>query len=194
MPDPATPPESAPLSTVKHQLRAEMRAALGQLEDRPERSQRICRTIAEQSAWADASIVAVFAPMKSEPDVELLWSLAASRTLCVPRLRGGHLEYLAIASLASLVTGPRGFREPSSDGIVIAPNRFDLVLVPGVAFSTAGERLGRGGGYYDRLLAGDGLRAATIGICFDVQLVPSIPGESHDRKVDRVITESGVQT
>ena len=90
--------------------------------------------------------------------------------------------------------GQWGFREPVFDPAhVIPPDEFDLVLVPGAAFTADGQRLGRGGGFYDKLLATPGFRAFKIGICFDYQLVPAVPLESHDQRVDRVATESGIQ-
>ena len=67
----------------------------------------------------------------------------------------------------------------------------DIILLPGVAFSRDGGRLGRGAGYYDRLLGHKGWRAKKTGICFDCQLVSELPVESHDHPVDCIVTESG---
>jgi 5-formyltetrahydrofolate cyclo-ligase len=68
--------------------------------------------------------------------------------------------------------------------------RGDLVIVPGLAFTRAGARLGRGGGHYDRLL--DGVEATSLGVAFDIQLVDDLPLEPHDRGVDLVVTPSGL--
>jgi 5-formyltetrahydrofolate cyclo-ligase len=69
----------------------------------------------------------------------------------------------------------------------------DLILVPGLGFTRDGRRLGRGGGFYDRLLAASSFRAFTMGVGFDVQLVPALPVEPHDRRLDAIATESGIQ-
>ena len=85
-----------------------------------------------------------------------------------------------------LVKGSFGISEPQA--AEIDPCTVDLVIVPGVAYDRQMNRLGRGKGYYDRLLAG--ISAPCIGICFDCQLVGRVPAESHDRPMDAVITPS----
>jgi 5-formyltetrahydrofolate cyclo-ligase len=67
-------------------------------------------------------------------------------------------------------------------------SKMDLIVVPGVAFDRKGGRLGRGGGYYDRLLK-CAKRVPAIGICFREQMVKKVPMKAHDVKVDRVITD-----
>ena len=64
----------------------------------------------------------------------------------------------------------------------------DVMVVPGVAFTSVGDRLGRGKGYYDRYMAREGFRAQTIGVCYSCQLCDELPVEEHDRRVDRVIS------
>jgi len=64
----------------------------------------------------------------------------------------------------------------------------DVVIVPGLAFTERGDRLGQGGGWYDRFLAGVRADCVTIGVCFDEQVVAAIPVEPHDVPVDRVVT------
>jgi 5-formyltetrahydrofolate cyclo-ligase len=88
-----------------------------------------------------------------------------------------------------LPRGPFGIRTPT--GEARENERIDAVLVPGVAFDHEGGRLGRGGGYYDRLLAqmGDTL---TIGTAFECQLESELPRETHDRAVRFIATEKGV--
>jgi 5-formyltetrahydrofolate cyclo-ligase len=67
--------------------------------------------------------------------------------------------------------------------------KIDLIVVPDLAFSRDGHRLGRGGGFFDRLLAGPGAAAYKLGVCFDFQLLESIPIEPHDIVMDTVVTE-----
>jgi 5-formyltetrahydrofolate cyclo-ligase len=67
-----------------------------------------------------------------------------------------------------------------------------VILVPGVAFTRAGQRLGRGGGYYDRLLSALPAKAVRLGVCFELQIVDELPSEPHDMRVDGVVTEREV--
>ena len=182
------------LREQKIALRQKMRSALAGLRGRAARSEKLCAAIVDSAAWRRASVVAIFAPMESEPDIELLWPHARGKTLCYPTIRMGGLDFIAVSHADSVKIGQWGFREPVFDSAhVIPPDEFDLVLVPGAAFTADGQRLGRGGGFYDKLLATPRFRAFKVGICFDRQLVPTVPLEAHDQRVDRVATESGIQ-
>jgi 5-formyltetrahydrofolate cyclo-ligase len=77
---------------------------------------------------------------------------------------------------------------------IVAPESVDLFLVPGLAFTAAGARLGRGGGYYDRLLPLRRAASTALGVCFALQIVAAIPREPHDQVVDAVVTEDGVSS
>ncbi len=84
--------------------------------------------------------------------------------------------------------GPYGIMEPKVSCPARPAARMDLIIVPGVAFDKKGGRLGRGGGYYDRLLRKAG-KIPKIGLCFREQLVEKIPMKAHDAKMDCVITD-----
>ena len=88
---------------------------------------------------------------------------------------------------AGLIAGRHGIREPAADVSAVPPGEIDLVLVPGLAFDEAGRRLGRGAGYYDRFLAP--LSVATVGVAFELQLVPEVPAGSGDVPVGAIVTE-----
>lgn len=182
------------LRAEKSAVRAEMRKRLARLEDRGQRSAQVCAAVGDDPAWGSAKIVGMFAPLKEEPDIELLRARATGKTLCYPAIHGERLHFIAVTDLATLVRGTRGVREPPFDPEqVISIEQLGLILVPGAAFSPSGQRLGRGGGFYDRLLATPELRALKMGVCFDCQLFSELPLEPHDRPVDCVVTESGVQ-
>ena len=95
-----------------------------------------------------------------------------------------------VASPDELAPGKFGVLEPASDAPE-SPGNWDLILVPGMAFDRRGGRLGRGRGYYDRFLSihRDILR---VGICFDEQLVSSVPSEDHDIRMHALITPSAI--
>ncbi len=85
--------------------------------------------------------------------------------------------------------GSFGIREPL--GPTADPSEIDVVLVPGLAFSAEGHRLGQGGGFYDKFLPLLRPQCLTIGVCFHEQVVPHVPGEEHDLAVDCVVTDRG---
>jgi 5-formyltetrahydrofolate cyclo-ligase len=182
------------LRELKVVVRRQMREGLAKMRERGRRSKEICKAIVNHPSWRRATIVAIFAPMESEPDVELLWKEAAGKTICYPAIRLGGLDFISVGGPESVVVGPFGIREPVFDQArVIPPDTFDLVLVPGAAFTANGDRLGRGGGFYDRLLSTPGFRAFKIGVCFDRQILKEVPTEPHDQRVHRVVTENGWQ-
>ncbi|NUO83297.1 5-formyltetrahydrofolate cyclo-ligase [candidate division KSB1 bacterium] len=103
------------------------------------------------------------------------------------------LEHYLIPYFEALAPGAFGILEPSSArGACVLSNleELDLVLVPGLAFDREGNRLGYGGGYYDRLLAE--IEAPKVALAFEVQIVDAIPAEPHDRHVNIVVTEREV--
>ena len=177
--------------TTKAGIRADIRqwlrdAHAGSLA---EKSGLICRQIAENDAWRSAATVCLFAPQAHEPDVELLWRERGERVFCYPRVNGTELDLIRVDDRAELQMSRWQLREPIHDSDkLMAPAGVDLVLVPGVAFSRQGARLGRGGGFYDRLLSRPDFRARRIGVCFERQLLDELPTEPHDCAVDLVIT------
>jgi 5-formyltetrahydrofolate cyclo-ligase len=79
-----------------------------------------------------------------------------------------------------------GIPEPSGE-LFKDYNEIDLILVPGVAFDIENNRMGRGKAYYDKLLSS--LKAFKLGVCFDFQLLQSVPTDEHDIKMDRILSE-----
>lgn len=138
----------------------------------------------------DAPIFA-FAPMRLEPDWLAGWT---GGDFALPRVTRDHLEFYAVTASSAweLETGALGAREPAA----IKENQRSLgaaatILVPGLAFDRAGRRLGRGAGFYDRLLADPALRARRVGVAFAAQIVDEVPVEAHDMPLDAIVTEDG---
>lgn len=173
-----------------------MRARLKMLGGtRAEKSRALVVALAAHPAFLAAQTVALFAPLPSEPDIEPLWEKAARR-FCYPRVVGERIEFAAVRHIADLLPAewnPK-VREPAAAHAIIAPADIELILVPGLAFTRDGHRLGHGNGYYDRLLAQRNRHAPVLGVCFDLQLVAAIPCEPHDQRVDAIVTESGPLT
>ena len=130
-------------------------------------------------AWTDP-IVAGFAALPGEPILSDLPGLSAW-----PQVKDDDLVFRACAR-QDLVEGWRGILEPPSSAPVVQP---DLILVPGLAFSADGDRLGRGKGFYDRYLSASA--ALSIGVTDQAGLRASIPMASHDVSVFVVLTEVG---
>ena len=174
---------------VKSEIRKAVRLWLRALEPAAlaVKSAAICRKLGATDEWQHARTVGLFSPLPSEPDVNLLWPTMAGRTACYPRIDGERLVFLRVPDPTALLESRWKLREPEHrEACVAAVSDLDLLLIPGMAFTRDGHRLGRGGGYYDRLLAEPNLRATLFGVCFAEQIVPNLPMEGHDRAVRRV--------
>lgn len=142
-----------------------------------------------------ADTVAGYRAVRGELDIDAALILVAERgaTVTVPRVIGEHLEFVVWDTDHVLADGAFGIPEPAH-GPLLALRNHDVVLVPLVAFDGAGHRLGQGGGFYDRALAGCGDRRPTvIGIAHGFQEVDAIPTEAWDIGLDAVITEDEVR-
>lgn len=112
------------------------------------------------------------------------------KQLFLPVVTGDDLRLVHYTGENSLKPGAFGILEPTTTDRHDTENEIDLIIVPGVAFDHQGNRLGRGKGFYDRLLSS--LPVPTIGICYGFQLKETIPVEPFDRKMDWIITEKEV--
>lgn len=177
-------------------LRSAMRArrrALGEAARR-EAEARAAAALIAHDTWRSARTVALHAAARGELPTDLLLAaaLAAGKRVALPRqgLRG--MELALCEATAELVEGAHGIAEPPAEAAAIAPADLDLVVAPGLAFDRRGNRLGQGGGDYDRLLALLPAGVATIGWCHDFQLVAAVPTEAHDRKVGWICSPQGL--
>ena len=175
----------------KAALRQKICAALEKISPavRAVESIELCARLKPQ--LQSARTILFFAPLPNEID---LWplleeSVQAGKTVALPWFDPATQTYLVrrVENLAGdIVTGKFGVREPASSCVEMPPMKFDLVLVPGVAFDVSGNRLGRGKGFYDRLLAKtSGLKC---GVGHDFQLIGKVPAEPHDAKVNFIVT------
>jgi 5-formyltetrahydrofolate cyclo-ligase len=183
------------MDTDKHRLKTELRskisAALEKISPavRTVESIDLCERLKAQ--MPSARMILFFAPLPDELDIwpVLELSLALGTTCALPFFDAEKKTYGAkeVKKLVTdIVIGKFGAREPAAGCAEIPLDKFDLVLVPGMAFDPHGNRLGRGRGFYDRLL--QSVSGVKCGVCYDIQLLESIPTESHDAKVDFVLT------
>lgn len=137
--------------------------------------------------FAAASHVLIFASLPDElPTAEFIAKHRASKHFYLPRVVG---DALLIAPMSGdLAEGAFGILEPTGDAVAL--DTIELAIVPGVAFTPDCKRLGRGGGYYDRLLSE--ARCLTVAVALDRQVLDDIPSEPHDVNMDIVVTQSNV--
>jgi 5-formyltetrahydrofolate cyclo-ligase len=186
------------VTAAKNALRARLRARLGLLgpAERRARSENLVAHLRELPLWRAARRVLLFAPLPGEPDLDLLWLNAglAGKLCAYPRVNAGQMDLLAVSALADLQPTRWGLREPplaGSDRVTLA--ELDLVLVPGLAFAQNGGRLGRGGGFYDRLLAAKSAATAAVGVAYDFQFAANLPLAAHDVTMNMILTDAGVR-
>ena len=160
--------------------------------ERAEAGRRMMAHLREQAVWTQAQTVLLYAPMSGEPDLFPLIgeALAAGKVVSLPWFDRSRKEYGArtIRTVKDLESGHVGILEPGPSSPEIMLNQLDFVLVPGVAYDRQGCRLGRGKGYYDRLLAR--VPGHTCGTGFDWQMTPTVPREPHDVVLKSLLTPS----
>jgi 5-formyltetrahydrofolate cyclo-ligase len=161
--------------------------------DRQERSCRIAERLWGLEAFWRAKRVLFYAAGGGEVETLPLlerW-IEEGRKVILPRVEGEGMILVEVDGLKDLAPGFRGLLEPKTDrGRVVPWAEVEIALVPGLAFDLDGNRLGRGGGHYDRTLARVDPKALTIGLAFDFQVVDRLPVEARDVPVDCVVTES----
>ncbi len=157
------------------------------LEKRQIQSQNIIRQIEAHPAFVSAKTVMAYWALNDEVDLtDLILKWSISKEFLLPCVNGDELEIRKFEGLNSLKTGISfGIKEPNGE-IFIKYSEIDLILVPGVAFDNENNRMGRGKAYYDKFLPKT--KAFKIGICFDFQLLDTVPSTENDIKMDAVIS------
>lgn len=166
----------------KKELRKQIRNAQGPFHG----SEQIWQTIETISGFKDSDIVLLYWSMPGEVDTHgFIRRWYGRKRIVLPKVVGDILE-LREYSPVHMVEGYRGILEPSSDAVAVPAGEIGFAVVPGVAFDAEGGRLGRGKGYYDRLLPS--LNCIKAAVAFEHQLVEEVPVEEHDVRMDMVIT------
>jgi 5-formyltetrahydrofolate cyclo-ligase len=178
----------------KKQIRTEIKSALAVMT--PDQGTRASseateRLIAERE-FTDARSVMIFLPMPGEISAldiaRAAWS--AGKRVAVPKIRApGVMDAVVISSLdQGLAPGPMDILEPVGND-VLAASELDLIVAPAMAYDRRGNRLGRGGGYYDRFIS-QSKGSLVCGLIFDRQLLDELPVEPHDQPVDMLVTNA----
>lgn len=176
-------PESIPPKT---QLRSLMRQAL---RDSEASSEKACAALESWLCDRPAlRTIAIYSALPGEVDLSTAVRQRPEIRWVFPKVASSHLTFHRIENFAAeLVPGSFGILEPADHLAVVPILEIDAFICPGLAFDPRGGRLGRGRGYYDRILAEARADALKIGVCFEFQLVEDTFAEGHDIHMDHVI-------
>lgn len=162
-------------------------------------SQVICRKIMDIDIYEEAENLCLYMPINNEVDVLLLASAAVQtgKKVWVPKViekgtigQAGEMVFNRYTGAECTVTGAYDITESTSDQI-LDPNDRTVIIMPGAVFTPWRDRIGYGGGFYDRFLSEHPM-CKTIGACFDLQVVPELPVEEFDMKPDYVVSETSI--
>ncbi|MBR4696313.1 MAG: 5-formyltetrahydrofolate cyclo-ligase [Selenomonadaceae bacterium] len=156
-------------------------------------SSRMTAELSRQFFFQDAKVIMAYASMLEEVQLYDLmrFSLDIGKKVCIPFILGrGIMDAVELHGMEDLVEDDYSILTVREDRRkVIDPSSIGCVVVPGVAFSSSGARLGLGGGYYDRFLSEKAPYAYRVVLAFECQIVEDIPLEPHDIPIDFIITE-----
>lgn len=180
---------------TKQELRAEIAAQVKALDAAycENADAAICRAVWESELYQNANTMFCYIGTDREIDTRalLLRALADGKTLALPLCVGkGIMEARQIRSLDDLVSGKFGIPAPGADCPIVEPEAFDLVIVPCSTGNARGQRLGYGGGFYDRYLGKT--NCPRMLLCREKLVKQDIPVEEHDLIMDYIATEQGV--
>jgi len=159
------------------------------LSEVSEKSRNIVNRILVKESYKKADCIYAYIGTRNEVDLQALIEDAwmKGKRVAVPRVCGQDMSFYYIESYADLVKGNFGILEPK-DGAMQAEEKDALMLIPGVAYDKMGNRIGYGGGYYDRYLSGVH-NHYIIAPAYEFQIVNMLASEKHDIQVDEIISE-----
>ena len=182
----------------KSQLRLELQKCLISIpdEERKEKSRKACRNLISTQEFQNASAIMMYLSLPHELDTSeaILCAWQLGKIVVVPKVSWQQRHMIPV-QINSLETGfsadVAGLRNPIT-GAPVPFEDIDLVVAPGLGFDRKGNRLGRGGSYYDRFFTNKDLRAPKCGFAFAEQVMESVPVTDHDVKVDFLVTDEEV--
>lgn len=169
-------------------------------ENKEELSRAICEKFVALPEYRTAKTVMFYVDVRTEVRTRdyLATALTHGKKIVVPWCNDqGELELFHLRGMEDLAIGMYKILEPKAE-LRLLPDRqvpvaeLDLIMVPGVAFTRDGARMGHGKGYYDKLLEHARLDTPLVALAFECQLFPEIPVQEHDVFMDKLITETAV--
>ena len=150
-------------------------------------SEKLCQMFAQTEQYQNAATVYGYLPYNQEvrtvPMLEQ--AMKDGKRVAVPKCYGDEMRFIYMDDLSKVEKGYANIPEPIADEPV-ADDKTALVLMPGMAFTKDGKRMGYGGGFYDKFLAAEP-EHPTVALCYDFQMVESLPTEEYDIPVDCVL-------
>lgn len=151
------------------------------------RSEALAKLFLSSEAYQNAKTIYGYLPYNQEvrtvPMLEQ--ALKDGKRVAVPKCYGDEMKFIFLEDLTKVEKGYANIPEPIADEPV-ADDKTALVLMPGMAFTEEGNRMGYGGGFYDKFLAAEPDHP-TVALCYDFQMVDYIPTDDYDIPVDRVL-------
>jgi 5-formyltetrahydrofolate cyclo-ligase len=182
----------------KEQLRESLRKSLLEMspEQRSEKSRKACQNLTSTPQFQSASGIMMYLSLPHEVDTSeaILHAWQLGKTVSVPKIswQQRHMIPVEINTLETdFSTEVGGLRNPTK-GVPMPFEEIDLVVTPALGFDKEGNRLGRGGSYYDRFFCNSKLKALKCGFAFSEQMVESVPATEHDVPVDFLVTDDQV--
>ena len=163
---------------TKDELRRQLSAR------RPLSSHGVSEKLIQLAEVLGVEAIASYVPLASEPDVTAFNSWAENKSLSFPRIQDDELVF----STGELLPGPYGLMEPTGSSVEITD--IELVVVPALAADRQGNRLGKGKGFYDRVLPR--FKAVKVAVVFEDELLEELPTQAHDMPVDYVVTPNHI--
>ncbi len=188
------------MSDLKKELRHEVLYKRDQLtaDDITAKSKAITAKFLELEEFQKAGVIMFFIAYRNEVDTRPLIekSLSLGKTVVVPRTLKDTKELIPSRLIdweKDLAPGAYGIKEPLPERTrPVEPKEIDLLLIPGVAFDLSGNRLGYGGGYYDRFVGNLRPGTPSFAVAFELQVVDEVPVKEWDHRIDALITEKRV--
>lgn len=169
--------------------------------ERKKKEEAIRKRLFSLTDFKKAENILFYASFRSEVDSIpcIHRALGLGKNVILPRVdeKKGRLRLFKIKGISELGSGYMGIREPKiTKGKEVKLNDIDIAIIPGAGFDLKGNRLGYGYGYYDKLLKHKCKKylnltrcVTTVALAFEEQIVPKVPGEEHDIKIDKIITD-----
>ncbi len=161
-------------------------------------SRKAQQALLAEKLWQEARCVALYMPTKGEVQTQLLASQAweCGKKVFLPRCnptQAGHMDFVACRDMHDLVQGKYGIWEPNPSLPAQDLGMVDMVLIPGLAFTRQGQRLGFGGGYYDRFLSkSENQHVTRVGMAFSWQILDTLPTQPWDISIQALVSDEGV--
>jgi len=186
------------IGTEKKRLRLQLQASLRELsaELRNDKSKKACANLISTPAFQDSAVIMMYLALPHEVDTAaaIMHAWQLGKTVVVPKISWTQRHMMPV-QINSLETGfsteVHGLKNPVT-GAPIPLEEIGLVVAPGLGFDRRGNRLGRGGAYYDRFFDSPGLNTVRCGLAFAEQIIDSVPMSQSDRRLHMLVTDTEV--